>query len=199
MQSQQQHQPLLLTSSTVYLQEKIQLQAAVRAVAIGVQWQTLIHELLDGLGAGEKVGLPRCARAHRTGAEARVRSTVAGAGLANMVSPLQARELGFAIASEWQAPRCWQAPALDVLAVSPGVPDSFGGIDGMVPTEFPRLSSPSQPATLCFSHPKTGRWHQLKRHWWPQVDPPATLSKLCEEALEKGELPLLRSEVDLKR
>ena len=71
----------------------------------------------------------------RTGAEARVRSTVAGAGLANMVSPLQARELGFAIASEWQAPRCWQAPALDVLAVSPGVPDSFGGI--LVLAAFP--------------------------------------------------------------
>ena len=111
----------------------------------------------------------------------RVGSGVAGAGLANMVSPLQARELGHAVASEWQQPRTFAQ--LDALDDAPGVPDSFGG---SVPTEFPRLASLSQPATLCYNNPATGRWHQLTEHWWPRVQPAVSLAELCEEALTKG-------------
>ena len=79
--------------------------------------------------------------------------------------PLQARELGYAIASEWQSPRpLGQLPELER---APRLPP---GLAGGVPDDFPRLGSLAQPATLCYSHPASGRWHQLTDHWWPQVE-----------------------------
>ena len=170
------------------------LPAYNRGLNVGLFFRGSLYTLSPWLAARAS-GLPEGYQdVHKsTGAETRVGSTVAGAGLANMVSPLQARELGHAVASEWQAPRTFAQLALEG---APGLPDSFGR---NVPTEFPRAASLTQPATLCYNHPATGRWHQVMEHWWPQTEPAATLAELCDEALAKGELPPLRSLVDLQR
>ena len=130
------------------------------------------------------------------GADTRPSMTDAAVALANMVSPLQARELGYAIASEWQDPR-----AISEIPSLLGAPEASSGSAGKTPKLFPRSRSSTlaQPATLCFNHPMTGSWHGADQHYWKSSPPSASLRELCEEALRRGELPLLRSLVDLQR
>ena len=130
------------------------------------------------------------------GAITRPTATDAAAALANMVSPLQARELGHAIGSEWQKPRAIaDIPALD------RAPEFSEHTGSSIPKCFPRSQSvaSSQSATVCFNDPVTGTWRSVELHHWRTCAPVATLEHICTEAIERGEMPLLRSLVDLQR
>ena len=112
-----------------------------------------------------------------------------------MVSPLQARELGYAIACEWSAP----GPLLldDTLPMA----CHRGGTSA--PDELPRSTRPSQPATLGFKGATTARWRRVHNKWWAAHVPDASLDTLCELALRHSapskRLPPLRNLVELAR
>ena len=151
----------------------------------------------SGLPEGyQDVSSSKKGRAAPTGSEMRASETLKATGLANMVSPLQAREMGHAIAAEWQAPRT--TAQLESLVSMTTLPGSYGG---QVPTSFPRAASLdlSQPATLCYNSVAKGTWHSIELQYWKPILPAKTLDDLCEEALNKGELRLLRSLTDLQR
>ena len=80
---------------------------------------------------------------------------------------MQARELGHVLASEWRQPRSLsELPALDSAPTL-----TVEGASAWLPDEFPRgHHKPSHPATLCFTHPMSGRWHRLPESWFWQVE-----------------------------
>ena len=117
--------------------------------------------------------------------------TCLATALGNMVSPLQARELGFAIAREWKEPR--QLASVSMLANAPNLPLEYSG---SVPYEFPTTRA---EATLCFSSVASGRWHRITGRAFHRVGPAATLDQLCDEALRREEISHLTSFTDLNR
>lgn len=123
--------------------------------------------------------------------------TCVSTALGNMVSPLQARELGYAIASEWLAPR--KLADVSTLEGAPALrPDETFGYDSGVPTEFPRTRGEAE-ATLCFSSTSTGMWHRAVGRPFHRVGPAASLDVLCDEALRSGELHCVTSLTELNR
>lgn len=115
--------------------------------------------------------------------------------LANMVSPLLARDVGYAIASEWERPRpAHSEPRLQraqLLSSNTSRQRQRGG----VPSSFP------QSGGLIFNRLESGTWHVLNRCSWRQKEPPIALEELCDMALKLGELRPLGSgrEVELRR
>jgi len=105
--------------------------------------------------------------------------------LANMVSPLMARELGAVLGSEWLQPRT--ARSLHVLRAAPSLRcdlDECG-----FPKSFPSSKAAvGKPATLVFNDRATGRWHQIAGREWHSTPPPVPLSELCREAVQREEL-----------
>ena len=120
-------------------------------------------------------------------------SNVKASALGNMVSPLQARELGNAIASEWLSPR--HLADVAVLRDAPSLPQEY--IDG-IPFEFP-ISRSNHVATLCFNSNTTKRWHRIEHASWQRVQPSHTLDELCDEALARGKLKPVTNLTDLNR
>ena len=176
------------------------LPAYNRSLNVGIFFRGAFYSLSPWVAARAS-GLPAAYqdvhsgnRRMPAGAEVRSNQTTAAAGLANMVSPLQAREFGHAIAAEWQAPR--DLPQLDALLHAPTLPESYGG---HVPGSFPRTGSLTQHATLVFNCSSTGLWKYVSDHSWNVAAPAASLEQLCEEAVELGEISLLRSLTDLQR
>ena len=83
---------------------------------------------------------------------------VQASALANMVSPLQARELGFVIGSEWREPRL--VSAVPALENATRLPQLFRG---RLPDEFPCTKSrysTGGSVVLCFSD-CVGQWHRV--------------------------------------
>lgn len=122
---------------------------------------------------------------------------VQGSALANMVSPLQAREVGHAIATEWTAPRRFRD--VDCLRNCTRLPQLFRG---RMPDEFPcnhARASLRGGALLCFSH-STGLWHRIAScHRWRSLRPASTLDELCALAMKRKQLKPFMSVTDLRR
>ena len=118
-------------------------------------------------------------------------STCLATALGNMVSPLQARELGYAVASEWLDPR--KLAAVTMLEGAQALPLEY---QGNVPYEFPTARA---EATLCFSSTASGRWHRITGRAFHRVGPTSTLDRLCDEALRRGELTQHINLCDLNR
>ena len=118
-------------------------------------------------------------------------STCLSSALGNMVSPLQARELGYAIASELLEPR--RLGAISLLEGALALPLDY---QGEVPNEFPTSRA---EATLCFSSRSSRRWHRITGRAFQRVQPAATLDNLCDEALRCGNLSLYTNLTDLNR
>ena len=102
-----------------------------------------------------------------------------------MVSPLQAREVGNAIATEWMAPRCFRD--VDCLRKCTRLPQLFRG---KMPDEFPCNHHNHARATLrggallCFSQ-SSGMWHRIAScHRWRSLRPASTLDELCAAQAE---------------
>ena len=106
-----------------------------------------------------------------------------------MVSPLQGRELGHAIASEWLSPRVVASIAL--IRDAPAIPYDY--VES-VPMEFPV----SHDGTLCYGR-SDGRWHRLPDRAWQKMQPAASLDVLCREAHARNELAALTNLTDLNR
>ena len=113
-----------------------------------------------------------------------------GSALGNMVSPLQGRELGNAIASEWRRPR--KLADVDVLRDAETLPLEVRD----VPTEFPFSR---KGVNLCFSSSHTRRWHRVAVGSWRRVAPARTLDQLCDDALANGKLHPMTNLTDLNR
>ena len=130
------------------------------------------------------------------GEEVTASGTDASIALANMVSPVQARELGNAIAREWRCPRkLFDIPA---LKDAPGLSTEVATVGG-IPYEFPSGRSMTKHATLCFKSLSTGRWHQLQHAFWRIHPPEATLDQLVNEAISRGFVTLYPNLTDLNR
>ena len=116
--------------------------------------------------------------------------------LANMVSPLLARDLGYAVASEWERPRPPHSePLLQRAELLSRHTSSRHRQRGGVPRSFPPSGG------IIFNRLATGTWHVLNSCSWRQKEPPIPLTELCDMALEVGELKQLGAgrEVELRR
>lgn len=131
---------------------------------------------------------PGCLRAQPILTCALVRGTCV-----DMVSPLQARELGHAIASEWMNPRA--VASVPTLCGAPPLP--ILEYMGTVPIAFP-VSIREGSSMLCFSG-SNGKWHDVHDKQWIEVAPHATLESLCKEAIKLDKLTGLTNLTDLNR
>ena len=122
---------------------------------------------------------------------------VQASALANMVSPLQARELGFVIGSEWREPRLFSAvPALENATRLPQL------FRGRLPDEFPCTKSrysTGGSVVLCFSD-CVGQWHRVGAGLrWRVTAATSTLDELLAEAVKRKKLTPFMGVTDLRR
>ena len=117
--------------------------------------------------------------------------------LANMVSPLQARELGFVVGSEWREPRLFSAvPALENATRLPQL------FRRRLPDEFPCTKSrysTGGSVVLCFSD-CVGQWHRVAPGLrWRVTAATSTLDELLAEAVKRKKLKPFMGVTDLRR
>ena len=159
-------------------------------------WDGVYYQLSPWL-ASRASALPD-AWQHVSGKEKRKHQNkaVQGSALANMVSPLQAREVGHAIATEWTAPRRFRD--IECLRNCTRLPQLFRG---KMPDEFPcnHARATQRGALLCFSH-SSGLWHRMAScHRWRSLRPASTLDELCVLAVKRKQLKPFMSVTDLRR
>ena len=122
---------------------------------------------------------------------------VQASALANMVSPLQARELGFVIGSEWKEPRL--LADVSALKNATRLPQVFRG---NLPDEFPCSKSrysTGGSVVLCFSH-CSGQWHRVGVGLaWRLTPAISTLDELCAQAVKRKKLKPFMGLTDLRR
>ena len=131
-------------------------------------------------------------------------SSKQASALANMVSPLQGRELGLSIAIEWRAPRDMMGvPACAEAMKAANEAASIVALRRrpIIPTEFacrhPRYGDAS--ATLAFNSKATGRWHSVQNQRFKVLPPLAPFAELCQLAHTRKKLKRCTSLVDLQR
>jgi len=122
--------------------------------------------------------------------------TLQRAALGNMVGPLLARDLGYAVATEWSCPMQQRRP--DPTPSMPLRPDRSHWRRGL-PASFPR--SGASGAVLAFTCASTGEWRAVRGRSWRFAAPPVRLDELCAQALARGDLTPLGGgrECDLRR
>jgi hypothetical protein len=128
----------------------------------------------------------------------KAKTSLQASALANMVSPLQARELGHAIAAEWLRGAAGSDEPVPALAGALGLPWQFKGRN---PAEFPvvHARAGNRAAHLCF-RASGERWKRIADgHEWLVRKSATSLPHLCQLALRKGKLKLFRSATDLQR
>ena len=122
---------------------------------------------------------------------------VQASALANMVSPLQARELGFVIGSEWREPRLFSAVA--TLENATRLPQLFRG---RLPDEFPCTKSrysTGGSVVLCFND-CIGQWHRVGAGLsWRLTAATSTLDELLAQAVKRKKLKPFMGVTDLRR
>ena len=160
-------------------------------------WDGAYYQLSPWL-AGRASALPDAwqsvaAQGKRKGPSLKVQASA----LANMVSPLQARELGFVIGSEWREPRLFSGVA--ALENSTRLPQLFRG---RLPDEFPCTKSrysTGGSVVLCFSD-CVGQWHRVGAGLkWRLTAATSTLDELLAQAVKRKKLKPFMGVTDLRR
>ena len=122
---------------------------------------------------------------------------VQASALANMVSPLQARELGFVIGSEWREPRL--VSGVVALENATRLPQLFRG---RLPDEFPCTKSrysTGGSVVLCFSD-CVAQWHRVGAGLrWRLTAATSTLDELLAQAVKRKKLKPFMGVTDLRR
>ena len=163
-----------------------------------VFWDGTYYQLSPWL-AGRASALPDAWQSVATQGKRKCPGTgVQASALANMVSPLQARELGFVIGSEWKEPRLFADVA--ALMGATRVPQLFRG---KMPDEFPctksRYATGGGSVVLCFSH-CSGQWHRCGAGLsWRLAPATSTLEELCVLAVKRKKIKPFMGVTDLRR
>lgn len=126
------------------------------------------------------------------------KTSLQASALANMVSPLQARELGHAIAAEWLRGDFVSNESVPALAGALGLPWQFKGRN---PAEFPvvRARAGNKAAYVCF-RASGERWKRIADgNEWLVRESAMSLPHLCQLAVRKGKLKPFRGATDLQR
>eukprot|EP00967_Tisochrysis_lutea_P104094 scaffold157719_cov30-Tisochrysis_lutea.AAC.1 len=118
--------------------------------------------------------------------------------LANMVSPLQARELGYAIAMEWQSKANQSDEQASWMASATTLPWQYKGQN---PDEYPRalIHAGQKAAHICFRS-RGQKWKRLADGYeWLVRKNTINLAELCNIAVKKGKMKICSNVTDLQR